>query len=343
MRTLPAVAALGLLAGLQSAAAAEPDPLFAGTGLVAVTIEAPFSQIHSDRSEEAEYQPGVLTYIEADGSRVSLDVGLKPRGIFRRQAEICEYPPLRLNFKKSQVAGTLFAGQDKLKLVTECTSRNEAKQFVLKEYLAYRIFNQITERSFRARLLEVTYAEAGGKTRTAPAFLIEHEDAMARRSGAAVQEMVRIRPSELDPTHTNLVELFQYLIGNTDFSMTSGAQDACCHNVVPIAETPGTYYIVPYDFDFAGLVAPRYAQPNPKLGIRSVKQRLYRGMCVTAHGLEASAAIFNEARPSIDAEIAAVPGLTDWAARAVRKYIDGFYSTINDPRRMNKRLRDKCR
>ena len=38
-------------------------------------------------------------------------------------------------------------------------------------------------------------------------------------------------------------------------------------------------FAIPYDFDHSGIVNAYYAKPNPMLNIRSVRDRVYRGMC----------------------------------------------------------------
>ncbi len=345
MTRYPPIGLLACCSLIASGSAPAAEPLFADHDPLAIRIEAPFAKIFADRGEDAESHPGVLTYNETDGSRRALDVKLKIRGIFRRQRDICDYPPLRVNFRKKQVEGTLFAGQDKLKLVTHC-GRNEktAAQLLLKEYLAYRIFNEITERSFRVRLLALTYAEPGSnRERTNPAFFIEAEESLAKRNGASVEVVARIRLSELDRVHTNLVEVFQFLIGNTDFATTRGPEDECCHNAVPISSSPGSYYVVPYDFDFAGLVDAPYAAPPESLGIRNVRQRLYRGLCLSNDYLEASLERFRQARGAIAALPDQLPGLSGRSLRSTRRYIDEFYATIDDPRRVDRELREECR
>lgn len=311
-----------------------------------IVIEAPFSKINNDRRDDPEYRAGQLTYVLQDGASQVLDLKIRTRGIFRRQRETCEFPPLRLNFRKKQVVGTLFHGQDKLKLVTHCLRNDDkAQQNVLKEYLAYRIFNEMTPRSFQVRLLNVTYVDTAkrGRRTVNAGFVIEHKNAMADRNQAEVQDEVRIRSSELNTAHANLVEVFQYLIGNTDFSMSSGSDQHCCHNMVPIGNGNGEYYIVPYDFDFAGMVDPGYARPNPKLHLRDVKQRLYRGLCRSNETLPATLAQFNDARPRISALPGQVFGMSERNQRSTIRYLDTFYDAINDAKKRQARLIDRCR
>ncbi|MEJ2297479.1 MAG: hypothetical protein P8X94_03035, partial [Woeseiaceae bacterium] len=198
-------------------------PLFEDNGVLDVTITAPFDNIMHTRSLEEE-MPGTLVYVDpVTGEEVSLDIEVRARGKFRRQKEICSFAPLRLDFKKSNE--TLFANSDKLKLVTHCRNGWELyEQSVHKEYLAYRILNLLTDFSFRVRFMNVRYIEAssGEEVISGPAFIIESEDQLARRLDMERDASEKTTIEALDPEHTNLVSVFQYLIGNTDFSPIMG-------------------------------------------------------------------------------------------------------------------------
>ncbi|MDH3533624.1 MAG: hypothetical protein OEO82_11890, partial [Gammaproteobacteria bacterium] len=162
-------------------ASTDIDPLFASNDTLAVTVVAPLATLMLDRPLDA-YLPAKFSYTGADGKLVELDIGVRTRGRFRRQVENCQFAPLRLNFKTSQAAGTLFANQDKLKLVTHCQNKSPRyQQAVLNEYLAYRIFNMLTDISFRARLLRVTYVDTDtdNASMDSLAIIVEHQDQLA--------------------------------------------------------------------------------------------------------------------------------------------------------------------
>ena len=291
---------LGLGAG---AAAQQPDPLFLRDTTVRVRLVSDFDTIVTERPD-VDYLPGKLSYTADDGTSVELDVGIRTRGNFRRREDICPFPPLRLNFKKKQVKGTLFDGQDKIKLVTHCTpSSYMYEQAVVAEYLAYRVLNLLTDFSFRARLLRVEYAQSpedeGFETL---AFLIEPGDSLARRIGVPELEVEQTDFAYLDAKHQNLMSVFQFFIGNTDVSTVRvGRKDDCCHNN-SLFGTPGEppYYAVPYDFDMSGFVYTPHSAPNPKLRIDSVRERLYRGRCSTNEFLPHSINLFVERRQAIE-------------------------------------------
>ena len=255
-------------------------------------------------------------------------------------------PPLRLNFKKSQVIDTLFSGQDKLKLVTHCEPKSRRyKQALLSEYLTYRLLNSLTNISFRVRLLNINFAEneedPGFDTY---AFFIEHKDSVADRLDRPVSALERTTVSNLEPAYLNLVHVFQYMIGNTDFSAKSGSADrACCHNHALFGDEGGPYVSVPYDFDMAGLVDAPYAEPNPKLRLYSVKERLYRGRCVNNHLLPATLDYFRSERDEMESIIRNQQELASKQRDEMLNYVATFYDDIDTSRRVERRLVKKCR
>ena len=91
------------------------------------------------------------------------EIKVKTRGNFRKNPTNCNFPPLKLDFKKDELENSIFEGQNRLKLVTHCRSGNmEYDQYVIQEYLAYRIYNIITNKSFKVRLARVNYIDNHG-------------------------------------------------------------------------------------------------------------------------------------------------------------------------------------
>ncbi len=340
--------AIAVLLCLAAVAAAEPStaqPLFASHDTLAVRITAPLSAVQQER-DSSDYHDGTFEYQDAAGTPHVLDLKLRARGNYRRQEKTCRFPPIRLNFRKSQVAGSLFDGQDKLKLVTHCHLSNmRFEQYVLKEYLAYRILNALTDKSFSVRLLRIdwVYTDSPEDSVQRYGFVIEHDDRLAERLGYDAVESPGINPTELDPEHATLVAVFQYLIGNTDFSLIRGtAEDGCCHNAVLLGKEGQRYLSVPYDFDFAGFVNTPYAEPNPSLSIRSVRSRLYRGYCDANDALEPTLQAFREKRADIAALIRQQEGLDDRNRNRSLRYVEGFFKTIDKPSTVRRRMLDRC-
>lgn len=327
----------------QAQSTGEMRPLFLRHDVMTVRIEGPLSSLTSDRPEE-EYLEGAFTYPQSDGTTRTVDLKLRTRGRYRRQKSTCSFPPVRLNFATSQLEGTEFEGQDKLKLVTHCrSSREQFEQHLLREYLAYRILQTLTDRSFGARLMHITYVDTEGDDPVVRyGFVIEDEDDIGERIGLESIETRGLNYSSLEPAHTNLINVFQYLIGNTDFSLIRGpADDDCCHNAVPFSD--GTLIRpIPYDFDFSGLVDAPYAEPNPQLDIRNVRTRLYRGRCSNNGILPDTLNDVVGKKAQIYAILDELSGLDDKNRKRVSDYLDDFFELAVDPKQVERRIVREC-
>jgi len=319
-----------------------PDPLFQDDAVLEVTLEAPLTTLVRKRPKD-EYLPGVFRFAKSDGSTVDLDLEIRTRGHSRH--DTCDYPPLSLNFKKSQTKETLFDKQNKLKLVVHCKFFDRFEQMVLREYLAYRILNAVTEESFRVRLLRVTYnnTEKSKKGQVRYAFLIEHKNRLAERYDLKDLELERTSVSAIRAGQLNLTSVFEFLIGNTDFSPIAGAPDnECCHNYVLFGKADSPVLAIPYDFDQSGFVDAPYAIPNPNFNIRTVRQRHYRGRCVNNVHVAASLQKFRDARAVIYALVNEQQGLEPRTRERLVDYIDDFYELIDNPEAVEKKIISRC-
>lgn len=320
-------------------------PLFEHDSTIPITIEGPLSTIMRKRDESQEY-PSVFRYADANGTEHTFDITLNTRGKFRARKKTCNFAPLRVNFKKSQVEGTLFQGQDKLKLVTDCQSKKKNyQQILLKEYLAYKIHNVLDDKSFGARLLYVTYVDTdkNNDTRESYAFFIEEQDHIAERLGLDRIKIPKTRYNALDPEQTNLVNVYQYFIANTDFSLIAGPEGAdCCHNSVLYQKAGGAIVPIPYDFDHAGLIDAPYAEPNPRFKISSVTRRVYRGRCSNNALLDATFRRFHDKRDVINRLVTGLDGFDDDSIKETMSFIDRFYADIATPREVEKNFIKEC-
>lgn len=318
--------------------------LFESHDILEVQIEAPLTTLSRVRSD-IDYLDGTFSYTDEMGELRSFDLKLRARGRFRRQKKTCNFPPVRLNFRKGQVEGSIFGGEDKLKLVTHCQNkRAKNEQYVLREYMAYRILQILTDRSFRARLMRITYVnnEKNGDSMTKLGFLIEDADNVGARLGMEELKIDALSYATIDGGQTNLVSLFQFLIGNTDYSLIRGpVDDNCCHNAVPFSDGAITYP-VPYDFDFSGLVDAPYADPNPMLKLRSVRTRLYRGRCGNGGRLYDTMAHFQSKKDEIYGLLDENIYFDKSSRKSITSYLDAFYDNITDQKKIDRNLVRKC-
>ena len=342
MRTGIVAAATALLLSGASATAQEAGavPLFQSDAPIELTLTADFKALKGDRRGETPERPATVTL--TGDSELSLDAQLRTRGSFRRERANCSFPPLRINFKKKQVEGTVFGGQDKLKIVGSCRpNRDSYEQLVLSEYLAYKAFQTVSPTAFQVRLARITYVDASGDDEpfTRFAFFIEDDDAVAGRFGAQVLDLPEGRnlpPGVLDPPSAATLAVFQYMIGNTDWS------DAQAHNT-ELLDLVGTGIPVPYDFDFAGIVNAPYSTPDPRLHLTSVRERLYRGWCWSALDMSALLGRFRGAEADIMSLYEDFPYLEDGERNRALAYLRSFFDDIETDERAQARFLRDCR
>lgn len=340
------LASICVLATLSQVNAAESDPLFQQDEILAIEMTAPFETIDRERDRDKEYE-GKLSYTGNDGSLVELDIKLEVRGNFRLRKDICRYSQLWVNVRTGQAEGTLFENQDRIKLVVQCQNHERYADYIAKEKQAYDIFNLVSDKSLRTRLVNVTYqdSEDPDEKRTQMAMFIEHHKRLANRLDMEVVEDTSVTISSLDAYQANLVAVFMYLIGNTDFSVREGpADDECCHNAKLLTDESGINYAVPYDFDGSGYVDTSYAaDPPPQLNIRNHRQRLYRGYCAHSENIEIALDSFREQSNSIT-NIAGDTGMVaERSARRNSDFVEDFYAIVNDSRDTQRRIIEACR
>ncbi len=319
---------------------AERRPLFQETAPLTFTLTADFKTIEKDRSpESANRYPAVLTVVDARGREQTLHVRVGPRGHLRRMSRTCEFVPLRVEFKGNDLAGSVFEGQTTLKLGTHCRDEGAFDQYVLREYLSYRLQNLVTPQSFRARLARGTYVEAGSGKRIATryALWLENDEDVARRMGGRIVELQRLTFKDVDSAALLRMMLFNYMIGNTDFSLYA------LHNVKLVQDPARTLFPVPYDFDLSGFVNPPYAAPDRRLGIRTVMDRLYRGPCVAVDDMDKSVAAFRDKRADMLAALDGMKEIDPAARNQAKDYLESFFRAIAPPNGVKKTFVDGCK
>jgi len=316
---------------------AEARRLFADTGVFPFTLTADFKTVNKDRNPESKTDYPAVMSIEGEGGRPTiLHVNLRPRGHFRLRATSCSFVPLRVEFDKDEIKGTIFDHQKTLKLTTHCRNDSEYEQYTLREYLVYRVLNLLTPRSFRARLARATYVQAtggrgapvtdGGKVLvTRWAMFLEDDEDVARRAEGRIMDVPRALFKDVDQNTLSLVMVFQYMIGNTDFSIYA------LHNIRLIRTQDKSVYPVPYDFDMSGLVDARYALADRTLGITSVRDRLYRGPCRSLAEIGPVLEQFKARKDEVLALYDSQPELDPSYRRDAKSYLDQFYRTLDRP------------
>ena len=319
-----------------STAYSQSSRLFDTDEVIELTLRADLKTTFKDRGDDPQYYKATLSYQE-DGTTFDIPLKIRTRGHFRKLLGGCKYPPILLNFKKSATPkASIFKGQDKTKLVTPCQSDD----YVIHEYLVYKLYNILTPKSFRARLVKVIYEDSVKSKSSEPQYsiLLEEEKQMAKRNKSKSVKMEKLPPQHTQKKDFLLMAVFEYMIGNTDWSVRYQ------QNVKLIrADSTSLPSTVPYDFDHAGIVRAPYAKPAPELKMNSTLQRRYRGYCMpNMNEFTQVFETFNEHKDDFYAIYEGNPLLGASYQKATLKFFDQFYDTINDPDKAKKAFSYPC-
>jgi hypothetical protein len=305
---------------------------------VVVTFTTNIRQIRRDKSEKAPWRWGALTYQDSAGKPAQVPVRVRTRGIWRLKN--CSFPPIRLNFSNKTADHTLFDGLDEPKLVNYCQDNEQYERYILQEFQLYRVYQTLTPVSHRVRLLRMTYADSAGGKREAEryAFIVEDPAHLAKRLSAKVLKQTGATPADLDPEQLALAYLFEYFIGNLDFSWGG------LHNTELLGTTDGRVLPVAYDFDYAGAVNAWYAAPPPNYGVPNVRTRKFMAPCEIAGEFPGALAKFMEKKDAIYALYRDPVGslLPPRIVKETLEYFDDFYDKVRTPQDAKKNVFDRC-
>ena len=269
--------------------------LFESEDILELTIESDFKNLIRTKFK-GEYQPAILTAKYSDTVLITREIEIKARGNFRRKH--CYYPPLKMNFPAKKVKIEQLREFDKMKVVVECKSHSLYQQYLIREFTIYKLYNLLTDYSLRVRLLRMHYIDTGGKYKpdTRYAFLIEDIGELAKRTESIEILTKGLGPNSLERSSTDLLLVFNYLIGNTDFSIPGMHNMKLVKSTDPMRTKPVP---VAYDFDYCGLVNASYAIPSELLPIKTVRERLFRGYCRTEAEFQKTFEVFRERKEQL--------------------------------------------
>jgi len=227
------------------------------------------------RKKSEEYCQGKVVIYFAENDSVMIDTRCRARGNYRR--ENCFFPPVMLNFKPD----TLFTTDGyltKLKLVSHCMNSKLYNEYMLEEYLIYKLWELISPYALRTRLLNMQYFDTGEKNRNyvVQGFIIEPLYMMTGRTNTIEVKGEYFKDAEINALDADRVAIFNYMIGNTDWRIKSG------HNIKFIkrfGHRREEVTAIPYDFDHSGLVNASYAVPSEWSTAERVTDRDFTGKC----------------------------------------------------------------
>lgn len=329
--------------------AAAPD-LFGSHSVLKLGIKVDFKSLCRPReTEDCDYSPTELTYF-AGGQEHIIPIEIIIRGGWRAQASNCNVPLLFLRFPDQGTQGTPFEGQTSLPLTTHCGRSTALKdyasggnytsyeQYLLKEYLAYRLYNEITDMSLRVRLVHISYQdpENPDRARNYYAFFTEHFNSLAARSQTELLPRKSFDHHVLDTRQADILALYQFMIGNTDWSIVRQ------RNTILLQRDNGIHVPVPYDLDMSGLVNAPYAGPPPGLPIDTVKERYYLGFCHPGVEWDSLFQQFLSRREPLESLNSEVSGLYKKEQKSANRYLKNFFKILNSPERRQEKIIDAC-
>jgi hypothetical protein len=317
------------------------QPLFKADAPLTVTIATNLRDLLRERdSTELQWHGAELTYTDVDGSTKKVATALRARGHFRRQARNCAFPPLFLRAEREARENSILQGNPRLKIVTPCRPTSaEYQQYIYVEYLMYRTYAIVNEVHHRTRLAKITYTDSLNRVKPIEvvAFFLETEEEVADNNGLEAADQAGAVFEDVVAEPLRRVSLWNYWIGNTDWSV------AALHNIELFRNTSGDYITVAYDYDWSGAVNARYSFPNPMLGIRSVRERLHRGPCLSAADWAPTIAHYTSKRAAVDALWSApFPGLEDRRRLDTKAYLDELWPVLGDPAKFERDVLKKC-
>lgn len=289
------------------------------TEVLEVTLEADYTEVLADRKSKEKFS-GKLKFNDAAGNPQLWNVELALRGKFRRM-KCAEMPPLKINFSKDDLSSQGLSASNDLKLVTQCVEdEKQAKELVVKEYLTYKMYNLLSEASYRVQLLKINYKDNHtGMDMEHWGFLIEDTAQMRARLGAKKLKKSEIfELNQLNDEATRTTAVFQYMIGNYDYDIASRRN-------VKLIKNGNEIIPVPYDFDFAGLVNAPYATSNTALGIFSRHDRVYLGLETESEKLKETFKAFKEKQRQLISVIKNCNEVNSLTKKDMMKYIESFF------------------
>lgn len=292
--------------------------------IINVTIETNITELIENRKGD-EYLPAQMKWQDISGEWNTYEVGVKPRGKFRRR--ICDFPPLKIKLSKDELKASGFATFNKLKLVTHCVEdKSDGNSNLLKEYLAYKLYNELNDNSFRVQLIKVTYIDNVGEygEETRYGFIIESKKELANRlGGKECEECYNPSNELLSAKDIGIASMFQYMIGNADWDIPM------VKNLALVQKAGGELIPVPYDFDFAGIVSTGYAIPNPNYGLTSIRDRVYLGTEMDNNQMRSLLKYFVDKRKDLERVVKNLKPLRFNDKYEINNYLDEFYSQVD--------------
>lgn len=312
----------------------QEDGLFSSDETLDIVLKTDLKNLLKNK-DDGKYQEGEISLEDK-----TYPIRLKARGNYRR--ENCSFPPIMLNFSKTEFEDKSYDQLKKLKLVNACKMQVQYEQYILSEYMIYKTFNLMTDKSFKVKLLKIDYVDSKEKmnTITRYGFVIEDEYMMASRLEGTIIKKKGIREQSTNKEQIVMLSIFQFLMGNTDWQLPI-LQNLKLLKLNDFTET--TPYVIPYDFDYTGMVNASYAIPSPILGIDNIRERLYWGKCYSEEELQKGIDTFLQKKDAIYALYNNFGLFNKANLKQSLNYLDSFYEIIENDKKWKHFFIDNCK
>jgi len=287
-----------------------------------------------------EYVDAKIAYNNAEGTRLEKNVRIRSRGNVRKIK--CYLPPIRIDFNDEDYEIDLFNDFGKVKLVSKCELSSNDEQWLIKEYLSYKIYEILTEVSFKTYFLKINFIDSKEKKKpfTSYSFILEDIDELAERNNEIEVENNGLLLVHLDRPVTNIFAMYQYLISNTDWHIPNLHNVKLIKSMDPKEPAPKP---VPYDLDYCGLVNTNYSVVRESLPLESVTERYWMGNCLLDSEYDEITNLFLEKKDDIIKIWEDCEFLQKFHKTSSINYINQFYQLIEKGKQSKNTIMPNCK
>ena len=294
------------------------------SGMSKLEIEAPIDDLFNDRRYK-NYKQAIATFIFKNGETWTDSLEVKVRGVYR--AAKCDNPPLKIKYSKKLLEERGLKKRNEYKLVYPCKNTEEYQNYIYKEYLIYKLYNELTDKSLRVHLIDFTIrdSEQTLENINSTGFMIEHREEIIKRLDAYKNDerCLSIPIKNVASHEYMLFQVFQYMIGNVDWIVEN------CKNAEVILMQDSTIVPIPYDFDYTGMVNPSYARPDARYKQKKITDRYFLGDERNLEELSPIFELFKEKESSFKKIINDFEYLPKKERKAMLYYLKTFYRLLN--------------
>ena len=309
--------------------------LFENDDLLEVSLQFDVSKFLKKAARDQSVD-GIMTLHLSDTDSLERKVKVKYRGQSRYEG--CKYPPARIILRKPLYEGPDSGRIKKIKLVNQCQPGTTFGDYVIREYIVYKLYNVVTDTSFRARLVRLSYIDTEKKRRPIIQYgiLLEPEGLVESRLNLIEVKTKAVSMRHMLPTMIDRIAIFNYMVSNWDWSVPGQ------HNISvfssPIFEFAGQGVPIPFDFDLAGVVNADYAIPLPETGLKNNRDRTFLGICRSREVFQGELLNFMAKKDEFYSVIDNSPYLSKAAKRDITYFLDQFFDQLEKPRSFERLL-----